>query len=145
MASTQQEAVSSASPAASLSTETNVASQTELPGNMQPLRCRVAESAWTLELNGQANVDEGPSRLEGSLMVTFVKKNRKAVVRETQNISIWKRITRITESNCQLQTETPKTQTLCLRELLKCSLNSSSLGPWPLPWGPLLLQLLTYC
>lgn len=67
MASTQQEAVSSASPAASLSTETNVAAQTELPGNMQPLRCRVAERAWTLELNGQANVDEGPSRLEGSL------------------------------------------------------------------------------
>lgn len=28
-----------------------------------------------------------------------------------------------------------KIQTLCLRAVAKCSLNSSSSGPWPLAWG----------
>jgi len=38
-------------------------------------------------------------------------------------------------SNSWLHTGPPKIQTLCLRELSKCSLNSGCLEPWSLPWG----------
>ena len=37
----------------------------------------------------------------------------------------------ITEYNSWLHAAPPKIQTLCLRAVSKCSLNSSSLGPWP--------------
>lgn len=47
---------------------------------------------------------------------------------EPQNIPSWKGHIRLIESNSWLHTLPPKNQTLCLRVLSKCSLNSVSLA-----------------
>ena len=54
---------------------------------------------------------------------------------ESQNIPRWKGPTRISVPSSWLHREPPKAQILCLRALSKHSLNSSSLGLWPLLWG----------
>ena len=46
----------------------------------------------------------------------------------SQNLLSWKGSITI-ESNSGLHTETPKFQTLCLRAVIMCSMNSGSLGP----------------
>lgn len=47
---------------------------------------------------------------------------------ESQNIPNWKRRTVIIESNFWPHTEPPKNQTLCLRVLSRCFLNSAKLS-----------------
>ena len=54
-------------------------------------------------------------------------------ITESWNIPSWKRSTRITKSNSWLHKGLPQNQTLCLGALSKSSLNSRTLGPWPLP------------
>lgn len=54
---------------------------------------------------------------------------------KSQNTLSWKRPKRIIKFNSWYHTGWLKTETLCLRALLRCSLSYGSLVPQPLPWG----------
>lgn len=59
-------------------------------------------------------------------------------IMESQNILSWKALTRITETNFWLHARPPKIQTIFLRTLFKCFLNSSTLVAVTISLGSLL-------
>lgn len=97
-----------------------------------PLQIR--KTTWVLFLYKMAS-EEVECQLNGTPYwnlsiadICILTKGKAMQWYNSQNLLCWKGSTKI-KSNSGVHTETPKFQTLCLRTVAKCSMNSSSLGP----------------